>query len=103
MKGTPTNKKRALIVGSGIGSVSGYDFRKEVPNIAKAVSEGAFDVRTQTIPLSDVATAWTTAACFSRYMRENSGIAGCRPKKLSSMVAAFAPLEVSAIEPCRPA
>jgi NADPH:quinone reductase-like Zn-dependent oxidoreductase len=52
---------RLQIVGSGIGSVSGHDFRKEIPNIAKAVGEGAFDVRTQTIPLSDVATAWTQA------------------------------------------
>ena len=50
---------RLQIVGSGVGSVSGHDFRKEIPNIAKAVGEGAFDVRTQTIPLSDVATAWT--------------------------------------------
>jgi NADPH:quinone reductase-like Zn-dependent oxidoreductase len=50
---------RLDIVGSGIGSVSGHDFRKEIPQIAKAVTEGAFDVRTQTVPLSDVATAWT--------------------------------------------
>jgi NADPH:quinone reductase-like Zn-dependent oxidoreductase len=50
---------RLQIVGSGIGSVSGHDFRKEISEIAKAVSEGAFDVRTQTVPLSDVATAWT--------------------------------------------
>jgi NADPH:quinone reductase-like Zn-dependent oxidoreductase len=50
---------RLDIVGSGIGSVSGHDFRKEIPQIAKAVTEGAFEVRTQTVPLSDVATAWT--------------------------------------------
>ncbi|HXY63847.1 MAG TPA: zinc-binding alcohol dehydrogenase family protein [Mycobacterium sp.] len=50
---------RAQLVGSGIGSVSGHDFRKEIPQIAKAVTGGAFDVRTQTIQLSDVATAWT--------------------------------------------
>ena len=50
---------RLDIVGSGIGSVSGHDFRKEILQIAKAVTEGAFDVRTQTVPLSDVATAWT--------------------------------------------
>jgi len=50
---------RLNIVGSGIGSVDGRDFRKEVPRIAKAVTEGAFDVRTQPVPLSDVATAWT--------------------------------------------
>ena len=50
---------RIQIVGSGIGSVAGHDFRKEIPKIAKAVTEGAFDVRTQTVPLSHVATAWT--------------------------------------------
>jgi NADPH:quinone reductase-like Zn-dependent oxidoreductase len=50
---------RLEIVGSGIGSVAGHDFRKEIPKIAKAVTEGAFDVRTQPVPLSDVTTAWT--------------------------------------------
>jgi NADPH:quinone reductase-like Zn-dependent oxidoreductase len=50
---------RTQIVGSGIGSVDGRDFRAEIAEIAKAVTKGAFDVRTQTIPLSDVATAWT--------------------------------------------
>jgi NADPH:quinone reductase-like Zn-dependent oxidoreductase len=50
---------RTQIVGSGIGSVHGHDFRNEIPKIAKAVTEGAFDVRTQPIPLSDVAVAWT--------------------------------------------
>ncbi len=50
---------RTQIVGSGIGSVNGRDFRKEIPMIAKAVTDGAFDVHTQTIPLSDVTTAWT--------------------------------------------
>jgi NADPH:quinone reductase-like Zn-dependent oxidoreductase len=50
---------RTQLVGSGIGSVDGRDFREEIPKIAKAVAEGVFDVRTQTIPLSDVATAWT--------------------------------------------
>jgi NADPH:quinone reductase-like Zn-dependent oxidoreductase len=50
---------RTQIVGSGVGSVDGHDFRNEILNIAKAVTAGEFDVRTQTIPLSDVATAWT--------------------------------------------
>lgn len=49
---------RLQIVGSGIGSVDGSDFRKEIPKIAEAVTE-VFDVRTQTIPLSDVTAAWT--------------------------------------------
>jgi NADPH:quinone reductase-like Zn-dependent oxidoreductase len=50
---------RLEIVGSGIGSVPGHDFRKEIPKIAKAVTDGALDVGTRTVPLSDVATAWT--------------------------------------------
>jgi NADPH:quinone reductase-like Zn-dependent oxidoreductase len=50
---------RTQIVGSGIGSVAGHDFRKEIPKIAKAVTAGEFDVCTQTIPLTDVETAWT--------------------------------------------
>lgn len=50
---------RTQIVGSGIGSVHGRDYRKEIPKIAEAVTSGAFDVRTQPVPLSDVATAWT--------------------------------------------
>jgi NADPH:quinone reductase-like Zn-dependent oxidoreductase len=50
---------RLQIVGSGIGSVPGEHFRKEVPKIAQAVTAGAFDVRTQIIPLSDVTAAWT--------------------------------------------
>jgi NADPH:quinone reductase-like Zn-dependent oxidoreductase len=49
---------RTQIVGSGIGSVDGRDFRAEIADIAKAVTKGAFDVRAQTVPLSDVATAW---------------------------------------------
>jgi NADPH:quinone reductase-like Zn-dependent oxidoreductase len=50
---------RTQIVGSGIGSVDGRDFQKEIPKIAKAVSDGAFDMRTQPVPLGDVTTAWT--------------------------------------------
>jgi NADPH:quinone reductase-like Zn-dependent oxidoreductase len=50
---------RLDIVGSGVGSVPGHDFRNEISEIAKAVTDGAFDVRTQTIPLTDVNTAWT--------------------------------------------
>jgi NADPH:quinone reductase-like Zn-dependent oxidoreductase len=49
---------RTQIVGSGIGSVSGHDFRNEAPKIAQAVTRGEFDVRAQPIPLSEVTTAW---------------------------------------------
>jgi NADPH:quinone reductase-like Zn-dependent oxidoreductase len=52
---------RMQIVGSGIGSVAGDDFRKEIPKIAKAVTAGEFDVSTKTVPLRDVETAWTQA------------------------------------------
>jgi len=50
---------RTQIVGSGIGSVSGSDFRKQIPKIAQAVSAGEFGVGTLTIPLRDVTAAWT--------------------------------------------
>ena len=50
---------RTQIVGSGIGSVDGSDFRKEITKIAKAVTAEEFDIRTKTLPLSDVETAWT--------------------------------------------
>lgn len=50
---------RLQVVGSGIGSVSGHHFRTEIAKIAEAVTEGEFDVRTRTAPLSDVTAAWT--------------------------------------------
>jgi len=53
---------RLQIVGSGIGSVPGRDFVKEIPKIASAVAEGAFDVRARAVPLTDVEQAWTAAA-----------------------------------------
>jgi NADPH:quinone reductase-like Zn-dependent oxidoreductase len=53
---------RLQIIGSGIGSVPGRDFVKEVPKLAEAVAEGAFDVRGRAVPLSEVEHAWTAAA-----------------------------------------
>jgi NADPH:quinone reductase-like Zn-dependent oxidoreductase len=53
---------RLQIVGSGIGSVPGRDFVKELPKLAEAVAEGAFDVRARAVPLADVERAWTAAA-----------------------------------------
>jgi NADPH:quinone reductase-like Zn-dependent oxidoreductase len=50
---------RTQIVGSGIGSVAGRDFRNEAPKIAKAVTAGEFDVRAKAIPLTDVEIAWS--------------------------------------------
>ena len=53
---------RLQIIGSGIGSVPGRDFVKEVPKLAEAVAGGAFDVRARAVPLSEVEQAWTAAA-----------------------------------------
>lgn len=49
---------RLHIVGSGFGSVSDRDFRRELPEIARAVSAGDFDVRTRAVPLDEVSAAW---------------------------------------------
>jgi len=53
---------RLQIVGSGIGSVPGRDFVKEIPELAETVAEGAFDVRARAVPLSEVGQAWADAA-----------------------------------------
>ena len=53
---------RLQIVGSGIGSVPGRDFVQEIPEIASAIAEGAFDVRARAVPLAEVEQAWTAAA-----------------------------------------
>jgi NADPH:quinone reductase-like Zn-dependent oxidoreductase len=50
---------RLEIVGSGIGSVSGRDFIKELPKLASAVAGGGFDVRARAVPLAEVERAWT--------------------------------------------
>jgi NADPH:quinone reductase-like Zn-dependent oxidoreductase len=48
---------RLQIVGSGIGSVPGRDFLKELPKMVDAVTDGAFDVRARAVPLSQVEQA----------------------------------------------
>jgi NADPH:quinone reductase-like Zn-dependent oxidoreductase len=53
---------RLQIVGSGIGSVPGRDIVAELPELAAAVAEGAFDVRARAVPLAQVETAWTADA-----------------------------------------
>jgi NADPH:quinone reductase-like Zn-dependent oxidoreductase len=53
---------RLQIVGSGIGSIPGRDFIKELPRMAAAVAHGAFDVRARAIPLAQVEQAWTATA-----------------------------------------
>jgi NADPH:quinone reductase-like Zn-dependent oxidoreductase len=57
---------RLQIVGSGIGSVPGRDFAAEIPKIAAAVAEGAFDVRARAVPLAEVERAWTAAGTSDR-------------------------------------
>ena len=53
---------RLEIVGSGIGSVSGRDFVKELPKLAEAVAQGAFDVRAKAVPLAEVEQVWSSTA-----------------------------------------
>jgi NADPH:quinone reductase-like Zn-dependent oxidoreductase len=53
---------RLQLVGSGIGSVPGRDFVKELPMLASAVADGAFDVRARAVPLAEVEQAWTATA-----------------------------------------
>jgi NADPH:quinone reductase-like Zn-dependent oxidoreductase len=51
---------RLQIVGSGIGSVPGRDFVRELPRLAEAVAAGAFDVRAKAVPLAKVEQVWTS-------------------------------------------
>ena len=53
---------RLEIVGSGIGSVPGHDFAREIPKLAAAVAKGAVDVRARAVPLAEVEQAWADAA-----------------------------------------
>jgi hypothetical protein len=53
---------RLQIVGSGIGSVPGGDFVKELPQMAAAVADNAFDVRARAVPLAEIEQAWTSTA-----------------------------------------
>ncbi|MFG1604866.1 zinc-binding alcohol dehydrogenase family protein [Actinoplanes sp. NPDC049265] len=53
---------RLQIVGSGIGAVPGRDFVKELPRMAAAVADGAFDVRARAVPLAQVERTWTATA-----------------------------------------
>jgi NADPH:quinone reductase-like Zn-dependent oxidoreductase len=50
---------RLQIVGSGIGSVPGRDFVKELPKLAAVVAGGAFDIRARAVPLAQVEQVWT--------------------------------------------
>lgn len=50
---------RLQIVGSGIGSVPGRDYLRELPALAAAIVDGPFEIRARTVPLADVEAAWT--------------------------------------------
>jgi NADPH:quinone reductase-like Zn-dependent oxidoreductase len=50
---------RLQIVGSGIGSVPGRGFVKELPERASAIADGAFDIRARAVPLAEVESVWT--------------------------------------------
>jgi NADPH:quinone reductase-like Zn-dependent oxidoreductase len=52
---------RLQIVGSGIGSVPGQDWLKELPKLVEAVTKGDFDIHAKAIPLADVEQAWRAA------------------------------------------
>lgn len=49
---------RLEIVGSGIGSVPGRHFIKELPKMAAAVAGRAFDVHARAVPLAEAEAAW---------------------------------------------
>ncbi|MFE7169782.1 zinc-binding alcohol dehydrogenase family protein [Streptomyces sp. NPDC057616] len=51
---------RLQIVGSGIGSVPGRDWLKELPKLVDHVTKGEFDVRARAVPLKDVEQVWRT-------------------------------------------
>jgi NADPH:quinone reductase-like Zn-dependent oxidoreductase len=53
---------RLQVVGSGIGSVPGRDFVEELPKLAEAVADGAFDIRAKAVPLAEVEQVWTATA-----------------------------------------
>jgi NADPH:quinone reductase-like Zn-dependent oxidoreductase len=57
---------RLQIVGSGIGSVPGHDFARELPKLAEAVSAGAFDIHAKAVPLAQVTTAWADSGARDR-------------------------------------
>ncbi|WAU82538.1 zinc-binding alcohol dehydrogenase family protein [Streptomyces sp. Qhu-G9] len=65
LRGAALRSTRLQIVGSGIGSVPGRDFVKELPKLVSAVTHGDFDVRARAIPLAEVEHVWTATAGMS--------------------------------------
>ena len=56
---------RLQIVGSGQGSVPAGDFLAELPELARELTKGTFDVDARAVPLADVERAWADAATAS--------------------------------------
>ena len=50
---------RLQIVGSGQGSVPTADIVAELPDLAAEITRGSFRIDTRTLPLADIAAAWT--------------------------------------------
>ncbi len=59
-------RHRPQIVGSGQGSVSTREILAELPELAREITNGTFDINAQSMPLSDVEHAWADAASTSR-------------------------------------
>jgi NADPH:quinone reductase-like Zn-dependent oxidoreductase len=53
---------RLQIVGSGQGSVTVRDFLAELPELAREITNGTFDVDARPLPLREVEQAWTAPA-----------------------------------------
>ena len=57
---------RLQIVGSGQGSVPTRDILAELPELAAAITSGAFRIDARTLPLSEVETAWKDTSSDQR-------------------------------------
>lgn len=57
---------RLQIVGSGQGSVPSRDILAELPGLAKAITDGVFQVDARAVPLRDVEAAWRASNVTER-------------------------------------
>jgi hypothetical protein len=53
---------RLQIIGSGQGSVSSQEIVAELPELARRIAAGAFDIDARPMPLAEVEQAWADAA-----------------------------------------
>ncbi|MEV5413128.1 zinc-binding alcohol dehydrogenase family protein [Thermopolyspora sp. NPDC052614] len=56
--GAALRAARFQIVGSGFGSVSPREIIAELPTVARAINDGAIEVRARALPLSAISHAW---------------------------------------------